>query len=116
MLSLSIINSAYELNEQIPNIELLFYKMFFSPVTTKEQRKNAEDLLEGNIFCKDGINLPSQVYQSLLETMVLHPKKKHFKKLIQHLIRYNQKELVTPELLTLICNIGIDHEYPILMG
>jgi uncharacterized protein YeeX (DUF496 family) len=116
MLCLSMINSAYELNDQIPNIEMLFYRMFFSPLTTKEQRKDAEDLLEGNIFCKDEINLPSQVYQSLLETMVLYPKKKHFKKLIQHLIRFNQKDQVAPELLTLICNIGIDHEYPVLMG
>ena len=29
-----MINSAYELNEIIPNIELVFFKMFTSPITT----------------------------------------------------------------------------------
>ena len=39
MLVLSMINSAYQLNEHIPNVELLFYRIFCSPITTKEQRK-----------------------------------------------------------------------------
>jgi len=49
---LSIVNSAYELNHIIPNIELILFKMFVSPVTTRTQRKNAdaEDLLNGNLF------------------------------------------------------------------
>ena len=35
---LAMISQAYELNEFIPNIELLIYKIFFSPITTKEER------------------------------------------------------------------------------
>jgi hypothetical protein len=31
-----MISSAYELNELIPNIELLFFKIFCSPITTAE--------------------------------------------------------------------------------
>jgi hypothetical protein len=48
-----LINSAYELNTLIPNVELLFYKMFCSPITTKSDRaggKDREDVLYGNIF------------------------------------------------------------------
>ena len=95
---------------------MMFYKMFFSPITTAKERQGATDLLEGNIFAKDGINLPAQVYESLLETMILYPKKKHFKKVIQHIIRFNDKENISGDLLSLITNIGIDHQYPILMG
>lgn len=87
MLSLAMINSAYELNDYIPNIEMVFYRIFMSPITTKDERKESEDLLEGNLFCKEGIDLPNEVYRSLLETMVLYPKKKHFKKLLDHIIR-----------------------------
>lgn len=32
------------------------------------------------------------------------------------MIRFNDKDNISPELLALITNIGIDHEYPILMG
>ena len=32
---LSMLNSAYELNDIIPNIELVFYNMFTSPISTK---------------------------------------------------------------------------------
>jgi hypothetical protein len=82
LLALSMINSAYELNDIIPNIELMFYNIFCSPLITKEQRKGKEDLLEGNLFTLPQMNLGSAVYKSLLETVALHPKKKHFKKII----------------------------------
>ena len=36
---LSMLNSAYELNDSIPNIELVFFKMFTSPLSTREARK-----------------------------------------------------------------------------
>lgn len=38
-LVLSLINSAYQLNQHIPNIELVFYKIFCSPISTKDLRK-----------------------------------------------------------------------------
>lgn len=90
MLVTAMISSAYELNELIPNIELLFFKMFCSPITTAETRKeeDKEDLLAGNIFAKQGINLGSIAYRSLLETVALNPKKKHFKKILDHMDRY----------------------------
>jgi len=118
MLCLALINSSYELNDIIPNIEMMMYRIFISPQLTKEARQKSEegDLLEGNLFCKENVNLGPAVYRSLLETMALYPKKKHFKKLIQHVIRYEDKENITPELLHLITYIGIDQGYPILMG
>jgi hypothetical protein len=70
-LCLSLVNSAYELNDIIPNIELLFFKMFVSPIATKAERKagDADDLLVGNLF--RGINFDSAVYRSLLETVAI---------------------------------------------
>lgn len=52
MLLVSMIHQSYELNQDIPNIQLLLYKMFCSPILTKEERKNydGDDLLFGNIF------------------------------------------------------------------
>ena len=49
---LSMLNSTYELNDSIPNIELVFFKMFTSPLSTREARKknDQDDLLAGNIF------------------------------------------------------------------
>jgi hypothetical protein len=38
LLIIAMVTQAYELNSLIPNIEMLFYKMFCSPITTKEQR------------------------------------------------------------------------------
>jgi hypothetical protein len=37
-LLLSMVHQSYELNHIIPNIEMLMYKMFCSPISTKEQR------------------------------------------------------------------------------
>ena len=119
MLCLSIINSAYELNNAIPNIEMMFYKIFFSPITTKEMRKKLGDsdyLLDGSLFAREGINLGPMVYRSLLETIALYPKKKHYKKVTQHLIHYEDKENVTGDLMRILIQVGIDQEYPILLG
>lgn len=51
-LIISLVNSAYELNNLIPNSEKLFYRIFCSPITTKDARKDKdkENVLEGNIF------------------------------------------------------------------
>jgi len=90
LLALALVNSAYQLNDLIPNIELVFYKIFCSPITTKEERKGEEDLLVGNLFAREGMNLGSAVYRSLLETVALHPKKKHYKKIIQHMLKFEE--------------------------
>jgi hypothetical protein len=72
-LALAMTMSAYELNDTIPNIELVLYKMFVSPITTLDQRKahDKDNLLAGNIFDKTGTKLGLDVYRSLLETVAL---------------------------------------------
>ena len=52
LLIISLVNSAYDLNALIPNVEMLFYRMFCSPLTTKSERqgKDRENPLAGNIF------------------------------------------------------------------
>jgi len=69
MLILSMINSVYELNDLIPNIELIFFKIFTSPITTKAVRKqkDGDDLLAGNLFHNTNFRkMPNQAYTSLL--------------------------------------------------
>ena len=97
MLVLSMINSAYELNDIIPNIELVFFKMFTSPITTAAQRKqkDGDDILAGNICHKTDFRMPKQAYESLLHTVALNPKKKHFKKIIQYMILNEQPQEVS---------------------
>lgn len=90
--------------------------MFCSPITTKEIRKGSNDLLEGNLFTKNGLSLGPAVYRSLLETVALKPKKKHFKKIIQHMIEYEERENIPSELLELVAFIGIEQKYPVLLG
>lgn len=69
--------------------------MFCSPITTKEKRANGrdsgEDLLFGNIFAEKKVPLTYFGYKSLLETLVLEPKKKHYKKVVRHLIEFEDK-------------------------
>jgi hypothetical protein len=98
-LIVALVNSAYELNGLIPNAEMLFYRMFCSPITTKEERANGRDrekILLGNIFAQKNVPLTFFGYKSLLETLVLDPKKKHLKKVIAHLCEIEQRENVDP--------------------
>ena len=109
-------HSAYELNALIPNSELLFYRLFCSPLTTKDERqgKDRENPLVGNLFPR--VSLTYHGYRSLLETLVLEPKKKHFKKVLAHIIEHEPKDKVDPVLISLIVRIGIDQKYPVLLG
>lgn len=118
-LIISLVNSAYELNGLIPNVELLFYRMFCSPITTKQERaggKDHENVLVGNIFAQKQVSLTYFGYKSLLETLVLDPKKKHLKKVIAHLSEFEQKDKVDAHLINLIVKIGIEQKYPVLLG
>ena len=111
LLVLSMINSAYELNEIIPNIELVFFKMFTSPITTKAERKRneQEELLAGNIFRQDEeFKMPLSGYRSLLQTVALRPKKKHFKKILQYIVLNEKPEDIPSQLIEMITQIGID--------
>lgn len=111
-------NSAYELNSLIPNIELLFYNIFCSPLTTKEDRKgnDLDTPLYGNIFADKKVGLTYFGYRSLLETLTLKPKKKHFKKIVEHLKEYEDKSMVDPELINLIIKVGINEKWPVQLG
>ena len=117
-LIIALVNSAYELNALIPNVEMLFYRMFCSPLSTKEDRvgKDRENVLYGNIFAQKQIPLTYFGYKSLLETIVLDPKKKHLKKVVAHLCEFETKEGVDPHLISLIVKIGIEQKYPVLLG
>ena len=87
LLLLSMIGQAYPLNKLIPNIELVLFKMFCSPITTRAERKEADDkvkLLAGNIFAEKKMSLHPAVYRSLLETLTMRPNKKHYKKIIEY--------------------------------
>lgn len=110
-LIIALINSAYELNSLIPNVELLFYRMFCSPITTKAERAGGNDrdnVLLGNIFAEKKVSVTYFGYKSLLETLVLDPKKKHLKKVIAHLSEFEPKEKVDTSLINLIVKIGIE--------
>lgn len=95
---------------------MILYKLFMSPISTKAKRKKSNELLAGNIFAKEGIDLSTDVYQSLLETLALKPKKKHYKKLIQHIIDFKAKDKVEPKLIDMLIRVGIDQRYPTLLG
>ena len=119
LLLLSMIKQSYELNEYIPNVELLLYKMFFSPITTRAERANGadrENLLFGNLFADRKMQLHGDIYGSLLMTLSLNPKKKHYKKMIEYIRVHEPVNEVSQILLDHIIQIGIDHQYPITLG
>lgn len=70
----------------------------------------------GNIFAQKQVSLTYFGYKSLLETLVLDPKKKHLKKVVAHLSQFEPKDKVDPQLITLIVKIGIEQKYPVLLG
>lgn len=107
-----MINQAYELNALIPNIELLLFKMFVSPSMTKEARAESEDLLAGNIFVEKGFKLHDDACHSLLETVTMRPKKKHYKKIIAYLTEHKDPKALTPELLSQMVSVGIELGLP----
>ena len=111
LLIISMVNSAYDVNALIPNMEMVFYRMFCSPLTTKEDRKgkDKDNVLHGNIFAQKKVSLTYFGYKSILETLVLHPKKKHLKKVVAHMCECEpDKAKVDAELINLVIKIGID--------
>lgn len=116
-LLLSMIYQRYELNSLIPNIELLLSKMFFSPLSTRELREGEKNhLLYGNLFAAKKVSLPEEVYRSLLQTLLVKPKKKHFKKLLAYIREVEQPARVTPTLLDRLVMVGIHNVYPVTLG
>lgn len=118
-LMVAMVSQSYELNQDIPNIELLIYKMFCSPLSTKEARKEGNDsknLLLGNIFDAKGVELPLEIYNSLLHTVMINPKKKHFKKILAYLQKNEPEEKITPALIDKMFVLGIKNNYPVTIG
>jgi PHD/YefM family antitoxin component YafN of YafNO toxin-antitoxin module len=114
-----MIHQAYDLNAYIPNIELVLYNIFMTPITTAELKKQSEDkddLLVGNLFAKNKVPLGSDAYKSICETMTLRPKKKNLKRLIQYIDTVESKETMDKEVIDRLVHICIDQRYPILLG
>lgn len=55
-------------------------------------------------------------YRSLLETLTINPKKKHFKKIVQHMLQFENKEVIDEDLIALLIRIGINQKWPVTLG
>ena len=87
-------------------------KMFCSPFTKLSDAADSSDntnLLAGNIFAHKNVQFSPQVYESLLNTNIIRPKKKHFKKIIQYMRTVEDASQVSPKLIDLVVKIGINH-------
>jgi len=73
-------------------------------------------LLQGNIFAAKELSLPLDVYKSLLQTLAVRPKKKHFKKIVAYMRKFEPVERITPQLLDQVINVGIAQQYPVTLG
>jgi len=51
-----MVNSGFDTNDKISNLELTFYNMFMSPISNYQSRVSGQkdDLLAGNLFNKNG--------------------------------------------------------------
>ena len=110
-----MVQNVFKLNSTIMNPEFVLYQVFMSPLTTKADRKqnDSEDILAGNIFdCK----LPLRVYLSLIRTLRLTGKKKHFKKLWAHMRRHLEPADFSKEMLKELLETAIENDFPILMS
>lgn len=91
--------------------------MFCSPLTSRDERKaDTEDLLSGNIFGDKGMQMPIEVYESLLRTLTVRPKKKHFKKVVDYMRKYEPVDRVPPHLIDQVISVGINNKYPVTLG
>jgi hypothetical protein len=71
-------------------------------------------LLKGNLFAEKEMSIHPLIYKNLLETMTLKPKKKHFKKLVEYIRKFEKDP--KPQVLAQLINVGIEHQYPITLG
>ena len=111
----SFISNAYQLNSWIPNAHMMLYKMFWSPKINEKERKDLEkkDLLAGNLFNN---HMSTIGYRSLLHSVLLTGKKKHFKKIIEHMSKHLKPEDINDELVQKTIEIAVAHDFPILLG
>lgn len=111
----SFLSNAYKLNSWIPNTHLVFYQMFCSPKINKEERVKLEksDILGGNIF---NHSVSSVGYKSLLHSVLISGKKKHFKKILAHIEKHLSPEEIDDKIVESIINVAVSHNFPILLG
>ena len=102
----------------IPNSSQVLYNIFFTPLNTKNQRRieteegvqhldTGSNSLLGNLFAEKHMSLHPVLYDNLIETLTLHPKKKHYKKLINFIINEEKVENVSSELIHKMIKFGI---------
>lgn len=73
-------------------------------------------MLEGNIFATREMQLHPIIYKSLLDTLAMKQKKKHFKKIVEYMQKYEKPQDVSPNLIDHIITIGINQQYPLTLG
>mmetsp|Transcript_4313 Transcript_4313/g.7289 ORF Transcript_4313/g.7289 Transcript_4313/m.7289 type:complete len:464 (-) Transcript_4313:184-1575(-) len=129
MFLIAMIEMAYKLNQIIPNPELQIYNIFSSPLLTFSTRKSernsrleresldvGDKILMGNLFVQNKIPLRAPIYHSLLETLTVRPKKKHYKKLVEYLLKHEKEENVSPMVLDHLTQVAINLNYPLTIG
>lgn len=52
----------------------------------------------------------------MFETLTINPKKKHFKKIVQHMLQYENKDVIDEDLIALFIRIGINQKWPVTLG
>ena len=62
------------------------------------------------------MQFPIEVYESLLQTVTVLPKKKHFKKIVDYLMKYEDVTRIPQSLVNQIVDVGISNQYPETLG
>lgn len=62
------------------------------------------------------MSLPSEVYTSLLQTVAVLPKKKHFKKIVNYMLKHENVENIPNHVINQIIDVGIANQYPMTLG
>jgi hypothetical protein len=62
------------------------------------------------------MSLPSEVYTSLLQTVAVLPKKKHFKKIVNYMLKHENVENIPSHVINQIIDVGIANQYPMTLG
>jgi len=55
------------------------------------------------------IEIPQEVYQNMLQTLNVRPKKKHFKKILAYIRKFESVDKVKPVLIDQIIQVGINN-------
>lgn len=56
------------------------------------------------------------VYRSLFETLTMRPNKKHYKKIVAYIRKFEDRETVSPLLIDQMVSVGMELKYPVTLG